>query len=166
MSAAQLESERLILRPWCEADFEPFAAYYAEEETARFVGGLCTRPQAWRRFAAMLGHWQLRGYGEWAVEIKASGAFAGAVGLLFPEGWPELELGYWLTLEQQGHGYATEAARTARQYAREVLGKQTLVSYIDPLNLPSIRVAERLGAVYEDTIALCGFGDHRVYRYA
>ena len=160
------ETERLLLRQWQEKDFGPFADYYADPETARFVGGVQDADQAWRRMASLIGHWALRGYGYWAVEEKGSGLFVGSVGLWRSPGWPELELGYWLVREGQGKGYATEAGAAARDAAFEALGADTLVSYIDPENEPSKRVAERLGARYETTIELLSFGPHCVYRYA
>ena len=115
--------------------------------------------------ATLIGHWALRGYGYWAVEEQASGKLVGSVGLWRSEGWPELELGYWLAAEGQGKGYATEAGATARDQAFEVLATETLVSYVHPDNEPSKRVAERLGARYEKTIELLDYGPHCVYRY-
>lgn len=160
-----LETERLLLRPWQEKDFESYAAYYADEETARFVGGACNREQAWRRMSALIGHWVLRGYGYWAVEEKSTAQFVGCVGLWFSEGWPELELGYWLMREMQGKGFATEAALRSRAYAFDSLKATTLVSYIHPENEPSKRLAERLGAHFETEIALLNYGRHCVYRH-
>ena len=81
-------------------------------------------------------------------------------------GWPELELGYWLVPEVYGKGYPTEAGLKARDFAFDQLGAKTLVSYIDPTNEPSKKVAERLGAQYEKTIELLDLGRHCVYRYA
>ncbi len=161
----ELETQRLLLRQWQEKDFEPYAAYYADEETAKYVGGTCNREQAWRRMASLIGHWTLRGYGYWAVEEKQTGKFVGCVGLWFSEGWPELELGYWLMREMQGKGYATEAALKARHYAFEVLSVDTLVSYIHPENEPSKRLVERLGARCEAIIELLDYGRHCVYRH-
>jgi RimJ/RimL family protein N-acetyltransferase len=161
----ELETERLHLRQWRAEDFEPFAKHYADEEMARFVGGHSAREPAWRRMAMMIGHWALRGYGYWAVEEKATGRFVGCVGLWRSEGWPELELGYWLMREMQGKGYATEAALKAREYAYDALGADTLVSYIHPDNEASKRVAERLGARYEEIIELLDHGPHCVYRH-
>ncbi|MEN8145669.1 MAG: GNAT family N-acetyltransferase, partial [Gemmatimonadota bacterium] len=76
-----------------------------------------------------------------------------------------LELGYWLMPEVQGRGYATEAGIVARDHAWDAAGAKTLVSYIDPENEASKRVAERLGAVFETTIELLDYGPHCVYRY-
>ncbi len=161
----EIETERLLMRQWTQEDFEIYAAYYANEETARFVGGQMDRAKAWRHMAAVAGHWLLRGYGFWAVDEKVSGKFIGCVGLWKPEGWPELELGYWLTEEGQGKGYATEAAIKARDYAVEELKADTLVSYIDLANNASIKVVERMGAKREEIMELLDLGPHCVYRH-
>jgi len=161
----QRQTERLVLRQWREQDFESFAAVYADPDLARFIGGQSDRDSAWRRMASLVGHWVLRGYGYWAVEEGDTGRFVGCVGLWRSDGWPELELGYWLVPTMYGKGYATEAGAFARDYAFTTVGADTLVSYIKPANEPSKRVAERLGAHYEATIALLGFGPHCVYRY-
>ena len=160
-----LETARLRLRQWREADFDAFARYYADAETARFVGGLKDPDQAWRHMALQVGHWRLRGFGYWALEEKSSEAFIGSAGLWQSPGWPELELGYWLMKEQQGKGYANEACLRCIEYARNTLRARSLVSYIDPRNESSIRVAQRLGAVYDGTIELASHGPHRVYRH-
>ena len=159
------ETDRLILRQWNNEDFEHYANYYADENLARFVGGRCDREQAWRKMASLVGHWTLRGFGYWAVEEKASGDFVGSAGLWQSDGWPELELGYWLVPEKHGHGYATEAGRAAKDFARLVIKPPSLVSYIDPENAPSKRVAERLGGRPDGVIELLSFGPHCVYRY-
>jgi RimJ/RimL family protein N-acetyltransferase len=153
------------LRQWCETDFSNFARYYADEENARYVGGKKNADQAWRHMALQIGHWALKGFGYWAVEEKQATSFVGCVGLWQSPGWPELELGYWLVKEHQGKGYATEACSRCVDYAREVLRSPSLVSYIDPANQASIRVARRLGAEYEGTIQLDTYGPHCVYRH-
>ena len=101
----------------------------------------------------------------WAVEEKISGDFIGAIGLWEPEGWPELEVGYWLVESVHGKGYATEAAIKARDHAYNHLGAKTLVSYIDPDNEPSKAVAIRMGAKLESSIELLDLGPHCVYRH-
>ncbi len=159
------ETQRLLLRQWKAEDFDTFAEYYSDDATAKYVGGVSDRDQSWRRMASLIGHWALKGYGYWAVEEKDSNAFVGCVGLWFSDGWPELELGYWLMHNMQGKGYATEAGIQARDYAWEVVGANSLVSYIHPDNEPSKLVAQRLGAHYDETIELLSHGPHCVYRY-
>lgn len=161
----EIQTERLLLRGWRQSDFEIYAAYYSDEETARFVGGQMTRDKAWRHMAAIVGHWELKGFGIWAVEEKSSSDLVGCIGLWEPEGWPELELGYWLVGSAHGKGYATEAGLRARTFAYKELGAATLVSYIDPKNVPSMRVAERMGATNEKTIELLDLGPHCVFRH-
>ena len=160
-----VETERLILRPWKNEDFEDYAAYFADADLARFVGGQMDRPKAWRLMACIIGHRVLRGYGFWATEEKETGDFTGCVGLWFPEGWPEPEMGYWLMPQKWGKGYATEAGAASRDYAYQKLGFTTLVSYIDPANEASKAVARRLGAHLEKTIPLLDCGPHEVYRH-
>ena len=151
-----LETARLALRAWRQADLEPFAAYYADPATAAFVGGTCSRNTAWHRMAAFAGHWSLRGYGCWALEEKRTGEFVGYAGLWFPEGWPEPEVAWGLLKTAQGKGFATEASLRAREYGYSHVGFKTLISFIDLRNVASRAVAQRMGAKYERTAMLFG----------
>lgn len=156
MQAPTLETERLRLRPWRSDDLDAFAPFMADGAATRFIGGPLSREDTWRRVAMLIGHWTLRGFGNWAIEDKASGAFVGYGGLWYPEGWRDRELMWGLVPPYRGRGYATEAARRARAYAYGELGWATVVSYIAPENEPSRRVAERLGAKHDETIELRG----------
>jgi RimJ/RimL family protein N-acetyltransferase len=160
-----ITTSRLSLRSWKEQDLESLAKFYSDKDSAQYVGGQKDRNEAWLHLAALIGHWQLKGFGYWAVDEIITGDFVGAVGLLSPEGWPEVELGYWLVNEYQGKGYAREAAIKSKQYARDILKLDSLVSYIDPNNTPSIKLAESSGARYEKPIELLNEGTHCVYRY-
>ena len=163
--AIERQTERLLLTQWPQSHFDQYARIYADPELAKYIGGQMDRPKAWRHMAALVGHWAVRGFGIWAVEERQSGKFIGAIGLWYPEGWPELELGYWLVPEAYGKGFATEAGRASKEYAFDVMGAQTLVSYIEPTNKASINVAERLGGAFDQTIELLDLGPHAVYRY-
>jgi RimJ/RimL family protein N-acetyltransferase len=151
-----LETERLRLRPWREADLDAFADFCADEGSTRFLGGVCAREDAWRRMAEITGHWALRGYGIWVIEDKATGQFAGYSGLWNPEGWPGQEVTWSVSAAFRRRGYAVEAARRARAYAYDELNWPTAVSVIHPDNVPSKRVADRVGAVPEKRIELRG----------
>ena len=142
----RLETERLILRECRPEDFEAFAASMADPEVVRFIHGEpMSRSDAWRAFAYGIGHWCLRGYGSWAVERKSDGAFVGRVGLVNPEGWPGLEVGWTLGKPYWGQGYATEAAKVAMAYTFLTQPLDRVISCIDPGNRPSQAVAQRLG---------------------
>ena len=161
-----LHTSRLLLRPWKEDDYPTLATYFADIDNTRFLGGTKTREQSWRLMATYLGHLHLRGYSYLAFEENESGRLVGSAGLWNSEPWPEVELGYWLLPEGQGKGYATEAAGSLKDHAFQQLNLNTLVSYIVPENLASIKVAERLGGRYDGEVDLLDFGPHGVYRYS
>ena len=143
-----LETERLILRPFRGSDLEAYAALCADPEVMKYLnaaGSPLSRADAWRQMAMYLGHWELRGFGTWAVAEKATEEFVGRVGLHYPEGWPDRELGWTLARKFWGKGYASEAARAAIAHAFGTLGWTHLVSLIHPGNHRSARIAERLG---------------------
>ncbi|MCZ7675194.1 MAG: GNAT family N-acetyltransferase [Roseovarius sp.] len=140
-----IETAELVLRGYREADFEAFAAFSASPR-ACFVGGPQTRWEAWRSFMAAIGHWGLRGYGMWIVECRDTGQVAGRVGVMMNDGWLEPELAWHLYDGFEGRGLAWQAARAARAHAARHWGMPALISYIDPANTRSRRLAERLGA--------------------
>ena len=156
--APVLETERLRLRMFREDDFDAYARICADAEVMRYLadGKPLTRAEAWRQMAMIVGHWELRGYGIWAVEERATGTLLGRIGLFNPEGWPALELGWTLGKEHWGKGYATEGGRRALEYAFAELQQTHIISLIRPGNAPSIRVAERLGETLESRTQLFG----------
>src|SRR5512145_997396 len=141
-----------------EDDLDAYAAICADGEVMRYLGDgkTLTRSEAWRQMAMILGHWQLRSYGLWAVEERATGALVGRLGFFQPEGWPGFELGWMLRRASWGKGYATEGARRALAHAFTNLGRDRVISLIRPANLASIRVAERLGERFEGRTELFG----------
>jgi RimJ/RimL family protein N-acetyltransferase len=142
---------------WREEDFEGYAKLCADPDVMRFLGGKALdRAEAWRHMAFMVGHWHLRGYGPWAVEVKATGEFIGRIGFLNPEDWPGFEIGWTLSRESWGKGYATEGAQGALNYAWEELGMTHVISLIHADNKSSIRVAERLGEKEEGKTSIFG----------
>jgi RimJ/RimL family protein N-acetyltransferase len=104
----------------------------------------------------LLGHWQLRGFGPWAVEERETRRFIGRVGLFYPEGWPGIEISYVLARSAWGKGYATEGARAAMIHAFDEVKIPRLISLIHPANRSSIKVAEKLGETFEREMKLNG----------
>jgi RimJ/RimL family protein N-acetyltransferase len=153
-----LHTDRLHLRMFREDDLDAYAAICADPEVMRYLGDGKTlgRSEAWRQMAMILGHWQLRGHGLWAVEERATGALVGRLGFFEPEGWPGFELGWMLRRASWGRGYATEGAERALAHAFTEMGRQRLISLIRPDNRASIRVAERLGERLEGRTTLFG----------
>lgn len=152
-----LETERLTLRAWREDDFADYERMCADPLVMRYLGGQpMSRLEAWRSMAYMVGHWQLRGYGQWAVEEKASGKFIGRMGFLNPEGWPGFEVGWALAREFWGRGYATEAARRMLEHAFTRMNREHVISLIHPDNRASINVAEKMGERLEGRAEVLG----------
>jgi RimJ/RimL family protein N-acetyltransferase len=153
-----LETKRLILRPFVEADLDAYARFCADAETMRYLGDgrPLARWEAWRQMALFLGHWQLRGYGLWAAQDRTTGALVGRIGLYNPEGWPGLEVGWLVDRALWGRGLATEGGRAALAYAFRELDADHVISIIRPENRASIRVAEKLGMVFERTEEVLG----------
>lgn len=159
-----LETDRLLLRMFRDEDFEQHALICSDPDVMRFLGEgrPLERWEAWRSMAMILGHWQLRGFGPWAVEERASGRLIGRIGFFQPDGWPGFELGWVLGREFWGKGYASEGARRALDYAFNEMDRDHVISLIHPENTGSIKVAERLGESVEGKTELFG---HEVLIY-
>lgn len=141
-----IETERLRLRAPRLSDFDAWAEIFTGP-AGPHLGGPFERDDAFTEFAATCGLWLLRGHGPWTVEPKAGGEVLGFVLIGFEPGDQVPELGYLFRPMAEGQGFATEAARALRDHAVGPMGLNDLVSYIDPENPRSVRVAQRLGAV-------------------
>jgi len=144
----QLETPRLLLRLPRQEDFEAWAAFAADEEATRHIGGVQQRGAAWRGLAAMRGAWHLRGFSMFSVIEKASGRWVGRVGPFQAEAWPGTEVGWSIVRACWGRGYATEAASACMDWVFGVLGWERAIHTISPPNAASKAVAARLGSAY------------------
>jgi RimJ/RimL family protein N-acetyltransferase len=148
------ETTRLLLRPPAVTDLDPFVEIHEHPDVVRFLSGIgpaTGRVAAWRLLALLIGHWHLRGYGQWTVVEKATGELIGRVGLWHPEGWPGLELGWVIRRSRWENGFATEAARAAVDFAFNEVGADRIISMIQPDNPRSIRVALKIGETFAET---------------
>ncbi|MEM9922621.1 MAG: GNAT family N-acetyltransferase [Cyanobacteria bacterium P01_D01_bin.50] len=147
MNIPILETKRLILRGFREADLDAYAEMCADTEVMRYIGKgkVLSRAESWRSMAAIIGHWYLRGYGLWAVEEQQSGEMIGRIGCWKPEGWIGLEVGWSLRRAFWGKGFATEAGKASMDFAFTKLQQSHVISLIRPDNTASRRVAEKLG---------------------
>jgi RimJ/RimL family protein N-acetyltransferase len=150
LSGLQLETPRLLLRVPRQEDFEAWAAFLADVEATRHLGGVQARSQAWRGLAAMVGAWQLKGFAMFSVIEKDSGRWVGRVGPWQPEGWPGTEVGWSIVRECWGRGYAPEAAAACTDWAFDALGWSEVIHTIAPENANSKAVATKLGSRFID----------------
>ncbi|CUK04061.1 GNAT family N-acetyltransferase [Shimia thalassica] len=140
-----IETKRLVLRGPEPEDYPNFKATFASYRS-RFMGGPLNAYETWMLYAAEIGHWNIRGYGMWMIHDKETDETYGMAGGWMPAAWPEKELAWIIWPDAAGQGYALEATHAARKYFYGELGWDSAVSYLDPKNLDSIRLAERLGA--------------------
>ncbi|WP_179378327.1 GNAT family N-acetyltransferase [Jannaschia marina] len=136
-----LTTERLILRAPLIEDFQAYAEFYAGDGSVP-VGGPLSMRDAWQRFCADLGHWALRGFGWWTIDDRTGPV--GTCGIHAPPSHEEPELGWLLFARGRGQGFATEAARCARDWW--LSDNDRLTSNILYGNTASEAVARRLGA--------------------
>jgi RimJ/RimL family protein N-acetyltransferase len=142
-----LTTKRLILRELRDGDLDDMAALLGDPDVMRYYPRPKSRDEAqgwidWNR-----GLYREHGFGLWAVLLRETGEFAGDCGLTAQrvDDTDEIEVGYHIRADLQGSGYATEAAAAARDFACDRLGLRRLVAIINPANLPSRRVAEKIG---------------------
>jgi RimJ/RimL family protein N-acetyltransferase len=144
-----ITTPRLILRPWRESDFAPFAEQNADPVVMRFLGGVLTRQESDAYAARAERHWAEVGYCKWAVEAPGVAPFIGAVGLTrvtFEAAFtPAVEAAWRLHRRYWGHGYATEAAQAAIEDGFMRVGLTEIIALTALDNIASMRVMERLG---------------------
>lgn len=149
---AQLQTDRLLLRRYCAADVEPFAALNADPVVMECFPAPLTRAHTEALVERLETHFDAHGFGFWALEDKSSGALLGFTGIqhtpFVAEFTPCVEIGWRLQRAAWGRGYASEAARAALQYAFAILQLDRVVSFTAVQNLRSRAVMERLGLRY------------------
>lgn len=153
MQQYNLQTDSLLLRRPQASDLAPYSAYCASDRTL-YVGGPFNTVQAFEKLAAMIGHWELRGFGRFVFTDRMTGRALGHVGAmqLDSSDLPEMTWTIWFG-QDEGQGYATEACKACLLHARDVLGFSTMIARIAADNLPSRRLALRLGGVENPTAA-------------
>ncbi|GKY89340.1 GNAT family N-acetyltransferase [Sinisalibacter aestuarii] len=144
----RLETARLVLRAPVIEDFETYRAIMMSER-AVYMDGPLSRREAWLDFVQCIANWHLRGHGLFTVTAGDSGETLGFVNLTMEHGDREPELGWFVTEEAEGAGYAFEAAEAVRDWGLRVAKLTAMVSYIDPPNARSINLATRLGGWHD-----------------
>jgi len=145
----QIETARLILGAPTIEDFEPYRAILMSPRAVYMVDEPLSRRETWLDFVQGIATWHLRGHGLFTISLKGTGEVLGFTLIGMEEGDREPELGWFLTEAAEGQGYAFEAAHSVRDWGLGTLELPSLVSYIDPPNSRSIRLAERLGGWHD-----------------
>lgn len=163
--AFRLETGRLVLRAMEFEDVDHLLQIFSDPVAMEHYPSLIDRPGALQWIERTLTNYQRYGFGFWVVERRDDGAFLGQCGLI-PQtvaAAVEPEVAYLFVRQHWGHGYATEAARAARDWGFAHLDAGRLISVISTHNQPSIRVAVRNGMVPVDLVQKPTGEPHRVY---
>jgi RimJ/RimL family protein N-acetyltransferase len=149
----ELSSARLLLRRWRESDREPFAALNADPCVMEYFPARLTRADSDQLIAEIESGFDQRGYGLWALELRATGEFIGFTGLDTPSFeahfTPAVEVGWRLARSAWGQGYATEAGLTSVGFGFEEAGLGEIVSFTSASNLRSRAVMKRIGMTHD-----------------
>jgi RimJ/RimL family protein N-acetyltransferase len=140
-----LVTDRLSLRPMRADDWPAYHRLMVSDRSV-YMGGPFSEAVAWGMFCADHAQWCLFSCGALMIENRADAGCLGQVGINSGPLFPEFELGWFLYPEAEGQGFAHEAAVAMRIWSLRVRHIDTLVSYVDPGNRRSSRLAERLGA--------------------
>ncbi|WP_079479067.1 GNAT family N-acetyltransferase [Halobacillus salinus] len=160
-----IESRRLTFRKYNDDDFGFLWSLLSDQEMVRYIGkGQTKDEQDARDFWNWINSTYGRGpdMGLMVLENKQDLTLIGHAGLVPQtiDGVEELEVGYWISRDHWGNGYATEAAQTLREYGHRILGKERLISLIQPGNKASIRVAEKIGMDFDRGVDMDGIEVH------
>lgn len=151
-AAPTVETPRLRLRAHTRDDFPNVRAMWSDPEVTRHISGQpLLEEDIWMRFLRQAGHWALMGYGSWIVEEKATGRYVGDTGFfdakrnMTPAFDGPYEAGWALAAWAHGKGYASEAVRAAHEWLDAEFGGLRTACMIAPDNVPSLKVAGKLG---------------------
>ncbi|MBI1368185.1 MAG: GNAT family N-acetyltransferase [Planctomycetes bacterium] len=160
------ETQRLLLRQMTPDDAALWHGILSDAQAMRFYPRVYTRDEADEWTAKNLRRYERDGVGLWVAQRRDDRQFVGVCGITiqFIDGVGEHEIGYQMLPAFWRQGYATEAAAGARDYGFTTLGLRRLVSWMGPDNLPSRRVAEKVGMTLEkQTIQATSGKPHVVY---
>ncbi|MEM7168941.1 MAG: GNAT family N-acetyltransferase [Pseudomonadota bacterium] len=155
MTFYKIQTDRLLLRRWRDADREPFAAICADPAVMKFIGN--GQPKSAAEASADIekfeAEWEREGFGLFALELRETGDLAGFTGLsvptFLPEIMPSVEIGWRLARNLWGQGLATEAAQAVLAFGLGILGIPGIVSICHVENESSRRVMKRIGLTFD-----------------
>jgi RimJ/RimL family protein N-acetyltransferase len=148
-----IETERLILRPWRDADREAFAAINGDPRVGDWLGGPIDRAQSDALVDRLMAHQAQHGFCFFAAERKADTRLVGMIGAKrMDDDLPEpgaVELGWRLHPDAQGQGLATEGAAAVRDWSFARLDADQVLAITAASNLPSQAVMRRIGLAHD-----------------
>jgi RimJ/RimL family protein N-acetyltransferase len=149
----KIETDRLILRGWTDADVQSWADMNADPRVMEFFPSTLPREQSYESAERMRTELDELGYGWFVIERKEQPGFCGVLAICEVR-WetpfqPNREIGWRLPVDAWGHGYATEGAKALLEFARDGLHWDKVVAFTAKVNVRSQRVMQRLGMTYD-----------------
>lgn len=147
-----IKTERLILRPWKDTDFAPFARLNADSRVMEYFPGILTQEESDQFAKRICTAMKQQGWGLWAVSVPNVSDFIGYIGLApvnFAASFtPAVEVGWRLAYDSWNRGYATEGAVAALKYGFETLQMDEIVSFTAIQNTRSQKVMDKIGLTH------------------
>ena len=147
----ELETDRLILRQWKKSDYLAFAEMTADPLVMKFFPNVLSKNESDQLASKIESLINDNGWGFWAVELKETSTFIGFVGLHYQDqdipNSPFIEIGWRLSSNFWGLGYAREAAQAALRFAFEELNETAVYAFTTTINQPSRNVMTKIGMV-------------------
>jgi ribosomal-protein-alanine N-acetyltransferase len=150
MSIPRIETARLSLRPFTPDDLDDLLLAFGDPEVMRYISGGKPRSREDTETGMLrtIEGWKTRGFGFWAVTRREQESLIGYCGLVPLDDTPEIEVAYGFAKSEWGKGFASEAARASLRFGFEELKLKRIVAVVDPENISSKRVLEKLGMTY------------------
>lgn len=162
MTRPVFETDRLTLKPVSIDDFDDLRVVWADPVfVAAITGHPLSAEDVWLRLLRDVGHWQVKGYGNWSMRMKGSGTYVGSVGVFdyrreLQTPFEVPELGWGVSVPFQGRGLALEGLKSVLEWTDIILKAPQTVCMIAPDNQASLTLASRVGyrpyadATYKD----------------
>lgn len=172
MNEFTINTPRLSLRAWQEADRDAFRSFCTDREMMRYIsaGRPWSEDQIDEFFARQACNMNEGGYCMGAVVLNATDGVVGVAGVQPHRLAGDDEIGWWITRPLQGQGFASEIGAACLRYGLDVLKRERIVAIADPDNIASIRVMQKIGMRYLDTVSAqlleARYPDEPVVRYA
>lgn len=154
MTQVFIETERLKLRDWCDADRAVFATMNADRDVMRYFPATQSAVESNASVDRCMARIKHDGFGFFAAELKATGEFIGFIGIQKAPDYlpcaPAIEIGWRLSPKVWGQGLAPEGAKACLTYAFDVLHTDEVISITTHTNTPSRRVMEKIGMIRDE----------------
>jgi RimJ/RimL family protein N-acetyltransferase len=143
----RIQTNRLILRPFEASDAESAFGWLGDPVVMRFTptGPDKSLEETKARLAGYIDHQKVHGFSKWLVLDRSSGVAIGDSGLLVLQDFDWVDLGFRFARPFWGKGFATEVASAWVRAALDEFRVGHLGAFVDPENVASIRVLEKVG---------------------